>query len=1517
MSAQSTIESVTFGVQSDEQRLRQSKALVQSSDLFSGQNPVVGGMYDARMGTTDMRYRCSTCGHGRMKCPGHPGHIELPFSIILPYAVDEVRRYLRVLCLNCSRVMGGVLENDRVARASGMNKLEYAARIDKGDKRAICPHCKAVHPKIIKDKTDNYSFSVEYLDTEGKPKVTPLYPFQIDRIFQRVSDETVMKLGRNPETSHPKLLLMKILQVPPVSIRPAVRMSGPGGHGASFHDITGILRYIVNSSEKIKNKFPKYPDTPVGENVPKDLAGAIEDLQQLAFDMMQGSSPTSTKQNGNRRRTVIGSRAPESIARRIKGKQGRLRKNLLGRRVWAIGRNTISGDSSLDLNEVGISEAFARSLQVEEVVTPENVGRLTRFFLNGRKQYPGASRVLRAATKNMHDVEGLKRNMRLEPGDVLFRDTITGDLALFNRQPSLERSSMNVHTVKVLRDVHEGSALPTPPKRKTIAFNVSVTPLYNADFDGDEMNLVVLPNSATQAEGLVLGKISYALVSTKSSAPVVGTVQDSTTGGLHISKAEPMSRLEAMELFEVPVAGSGSLDPPDFSNTPHDDKKGVIDGRGCISKLLEKYPVSIERRTKWFSPEAETYVEFNKDETTVKIDHGKFITGVLDKSTIGSGSRGGIFHKISRAYGPDTAMQVIFAMQQMTISNMNARGFSTSISDMVISKENMAKVREIVAEMIKKSNLNNDKLIRGEIVPPLGLTTHEFYERMQLEALKMPDNILGPILSNMDPKTNALMQMVMTGGKGNLKNILNICGAAGQVTLYSSRVTGSDGRTLAYFPRGDMSPESAGFIKHCYAEGMTAPEHFISSMNGRNDLTNKALSTARTGFANRKAIMALQSVTVGALRDVEAGRIIQLLYGEDGIDPRQVEQITYKPLNLSSGEIVKRYTIPDLKAKWHKEEVQRLVKDRDDYRSVLMNMNDTTFSFTITDKISLPVNVYDITKEIFLSDVEPTDAELEKMYNMVQEFADLFAYLMLNSRMRKMRKNLPPHMVAATNNMGRIVRIELCSKVLKERCATVPQLVAVFDAISLRYQRSLMDPGSAVGIHAAQAVSEVFTQYMLDSHHRSVEGGTNKSGIERPEEIMGARAVSKEKTSEMMLRGMVPVMKEGKTEYVQTNDKAQLQELADSLKLLTLNQLVTDYDMLYERIPEMSELEAEEPTPETYDDFYPPFAGTKPRTSEHDNSKTMEGDWGWMRESIENDIFIDSKKMSENLTSWCCRIVIDRMMLVTKSITLETVIIRIRNMIPGCLILHTAEQNTSLDQKAPSSIVLRLWLGAQSFSGTKKSEEHVATTIIENIMTKPLRGVPGILDAVVESKRSYRVVESSDKNENGKLVVDKDTYVIRTTGTNIHEVALHSRVDPSTIISSSIGDTIKMFGIEAGRARIINEIKRVMGGKAPNMRHLLIYADQMTVTGRHTPFEGSGNAAREVNNILGRACSHNPVSTLVKGAFGCTTNLNYGLAASFLLGDIPKFGSGSVNLVVDSEFVAKNVKSTSQTLDEL
>ena len=1507
-------EALLWRVQSDAVRLAQSRAQVHTSELFIGRDPAPLGLYSADMGTTDLRYNCRTCGHKRGRCQGHPGVVQLPFPLLLPYAVEQARKWLRIVCPFCSTFLVDP-GSARIQRAPAARRLNIAAATTTPP---LCPHCRRLLPRVVKSKEDNFSTYLVLKRDDDSVQEVLLLPYHLERIFSRVSDEGVLALGVEL-SAHPRNFLVRWLQVPPVLVRPAVRLAG-ANYDAASHDINGLLQYIVKAANIAGGDagavaLPAPHETPSEQLVQQTLV-----LQQLLYDLHRGSAPKKGPRGGGRRGIVAGGGKPvDSLGRRHKQKTGRLRRHLVAGRVWSIARCTISGNSQLHIREMAMPEAFACKLQLCETVTAGNHERLMRFFLNGRRQYPGAARVWRAATGTTHDVDGL-RDGRLEPGDKLFRDLVTGDLVFFNRQPSLERSSITVHRLVVLRHPHKGAPYPAPPEMKTFGLNVIDCSYYNADFDGDEMNVTFPATAKDRAEASVLGGVAAAFISTKTSAPVLGTVQDSTLGGGLLPGVDAFDKSHAMALFD------GSDFKPDFSDlapayTPG-DARSFISGREAVSRLLRRFPtLSLSRKPTVCSQVTAPYLAPPATRTVIR--RGRLLQGPLDKAIVGSGASGGVFHRISREYGPDAAIDCLWQFQQLTIAYLDMRGISLSIVDMMLEPERQAEVREIIGGMLREAELINRDLVRGKIVAPLGMTVHQYYEKRMVEALKVPDMILGPILQSIDPSTNGLFLPVAYGSKGNYKNVSNIMGAVGQITINGGRIEPrGTGRTLVYFARGDLSPAACGFVCRSYVDGLTSTEHFNGAKNGRNDLTHKALSTALTGHANRLGVLATQSAGVDALRAVilaGSGRGVQLLYGGDGMDARQVEPIAFPTWELDDVALRAEFAVPGLDAAWHRAELDALRDDRDRFRQVGLRVEGQCFSYAASGRVFCAVDVRSIAAGIFESgsaadgdgadgadgadgvaaaDADPPvdAAALEALQARVARFCAEAPYLLLNRRAREAGTPVPPHLRQAVAHFCRVVRAELATVRLWRARATPQLLEAVCAAMELRYLRSLVSPGEAVGVLAAQAISEPQTQYMLDSHHRSVTDGTNKAGVTRPKEIMGAAPPEKERTARMLFRGLAPGP-DGRLAV--TNDPGLLKELADSVKLLNLVQLAERWDVLYERFP-AAELAAGDSPPVAADDaaddaaaeFHPAYTS----------------DWAWMRHYLRANPLL---RPPDTLTFWGFRVVIDRMRLVMKSVSLETVVTRLQRAFPAAYLLHSPE---GWSQGAPQ-IVLRVYLDAAAFRRPSASSKPVVPqTVVDRLLSAfleaPVRGLPGVIDARVVQMSRHAV------RPGGGLAMEP-VYLVQTTGSNLAAALLHRRIDNASLVTSSIGETIKQFGIRAGRARIIYEIREVLGDSTPNLRHLELYADLMTLTGAHTSLTHTGLNLREPHNVLLNALTYAPMNAYTRGALGEVVNPLVGMAAPLMVGGMPHYGTRSVTLTVDSTYVQKHRRSVKQIVDSL
>ncbi len=431
---QGRIKRVRFNLAGDADNKAQSFTNVISYDLIRGDEPYPGGPYDPHMGTFDYSYKCLSCHYNKRNCLGHPGHIVMNYPVWNPMFVGEGRKWLKLICFQCGHPIINIEPFARISRAKILDEASKVSRV--GNKR--CIHCKAVHPTVKKHPTMSLLLIAETYEDKRQIDKWTIYPHKAAEILSRVTDETVVRLGKSI-SSHPRNIVLHIIQVPPVTVRPDVKKIG-GGRSTS-DDLTVMLQIIIKKNEIMPSAIPVVIDA--------KFEKSIHELNSAYYDFVKA-----------------GGEGLNSLAKRLRGKYGRFRKNMMGKRVRNICRATITGDPRIKVDEVGIPLVFARTIQYEETVQEYNKKQLLIYVQNGRMKYPGATKVIKKNTGTEHDVDSI-RDIELENGDIVMRDMIDGDPVNFNRQPSLMVSNISTHRAKVITD----------PSIKTLLMNVMATPL--------------------------------------------------------------------------------------------------------------------------------------------------------------------------------------------------------------------------------------------------------------------------------------------------------------------------------------------------------------------------------------------------------------------------------------------------------------------------------------------------------------------------------------------------------------------------------------------------------------------------------------------------------------------------------------------------------------------------------------------------------------------------------------------------------------------------------------------------------------------------------------------------------------------------------------------------------------------------------------------------------------------------------------------------------------------------------
>jgi DNA-directed RNA polymerase II subunit RPB1 len=455
----STIKGIRFTIMSPEEILRMSVAEVTRTDTYQVSEPVVNGLFDPRMGVLDHNKVCQTCEQKNTFCPGHFGHISLAKPVFYIQFFDTVKKILRCVCFRCSKLLVNP-ESDTIKaimskKLSRQKRWELIYKMCSKIKRCgqDCPDgCGAKQPdKIYRDTI--VKIIMEWKEVEGDDDIKKqvFRAEEILRIFKRISDRDAEVMGFSRKFNRPEWMICTVLPVPPPAIRPSVR-SDTGQR--SEDDLTHKLCDIVKSNNAIKARIEKGASK---EQI--DIATQVLQYHVATFidNKIPGINPAQQRTG----------RLLKSLSERLKSKEGRIRGNLMGKRVDFSARSVITPDPNISIDELGVPIKIAMNLTFPEVVNKYNRDKLAEYVKNGPNKYPGAKYIRKGAvTKSLKNID--RSNIILEDGMIVDRHLINGDPVLFNRQPSLHRSSMLCHRVRVM-------------PYNTFRLNVCVCAGYNAD----------------------------------------------------------------------------------------------------------------------------------------------------------------------------------------------------------------------------------------------------------------------------------------------------------------------------------------------------------------------------------------------------------------------------------------------------------------------------------------------------------------------------------------------------------------------------------------------------------------------------------------------------------------------------------------------------------------------------------------------------------------------------------------------------------------------------------------------------------------------------------------------------------------------------------------------------------------------------------------------------------------------------------------------------------------------------
>jgi len=850
------IGQIEFGLLSPKEIREMSVRKIIWADTYDDDGfPYPQGLMDLNLGVIDPGLRCKTCDQKASECPGHFGHIELAKPVIHVGYTRLIRKLLRVTCRACGRVL---LSPEEVEKVVGTEDDQTGDLLSEKDvkKERVCPHCGEQQLKINFEKPTTFS---EVMVEEGKKVEHKLTPADIRARLEKIPNEDLIPLGINPDVARPEWTILTVLPVPPVTMRPSIILeNGQRSEDDLTHKLVDIIR--------INQRFKENQDAGAPQLIIEDLWELLQYHVTTYMDNEVAGCPPARHRSG---------RPLKTLSQRLKGKDGRFRGSLSGKRVNFSSRTVISPDPNLSVAQVGVPRAVANEMTIPVRVTAYNIEELKQIVRNGPERPDvnspcGANYVIRPDNRRLRlgaDNLDTVADM-IEPGYTVERHLRDTDVVLFNRQPSLHRMSIMAHRVKVM----EG---------KTFRLNPAVCPPYNADFDGDEMNMHVPQTEEARAEATILIAVQENILSPRFGGPIIGGIHDHVSGIFMLThemrwytKEDALYLLRYTGIEHMPAPGKVEDGVEYWSN------------KQIFSVILPENFNMVFKATSCQNCDVCMKETCDRD-AYVRIIDGQLLMGTIDKKAIGAFD-GQIVNRIIRQQGMKRATKFIDDFTKLSIRGIMLDGFSFGIDDEDLSKTEYGQIDEV----LKNAALDVDRRIKiyedGQLEPMPGRTIEETLEMQIMQVLGKARDLTGQIAGRHLGLGNSAVLMAVSGARGSMLNLTQMAGCIGQQSVRGERIVrGYDDRTLPHFKKGDRGSDAHGFIQHSYKGGLNPTEFFFHAIGGREGLVDTAVRTSQSGYLQRRMINALQDLKVaydGTVRST-GGRIIQFEYGEDGTDP--------------------------------------------------------------------------------------------------------------------------------------------------------------------------------------------------------------------------------------------------------------------------------------------------------------------------------------------------------------------------------------------------------------------------------------------------------------------------------------------------------------------------------------------------------------------------------------------------------------------------------------------------------
>ncbi len=731
-------------------------------------------------------------------------------------------------------------------------------------------------------------------------------------------------------------------------------------------------------------------------------------------------------------------------------------------------------------------QLVAKNLTYPERVNLVNMEKLKQCIRRGVDEWPGAQAVLGKDESEYRinlkfgNREQVARDLKV--GYVVERHLEDGDIVLFNRQPSLHKLSIMAHRVKVR------------PWR-TFRLNECVCTPYNADFDGDEMNLHVPQSEEARAEAITLMGVKHNLATPKNGEPIIAAIQDFITAAYLISSKDTFYNRRAFTYMCMHMTGAAEhIDiPPPAIIRP----QALWTGKQVFNMLMRpnkssRVMINLDAKCRGHKKPVNQCPDMDENDCFLVIRNSEVMCGRMDKSTIGSGKKDSLFYVTLRDYGPDEAVASMNRLAKLCARFLGNRGFSVGVIDVFP----IQLLRELKEELVAIANLQCDEIIRkynlGKLEKSPGCNLEQTLENSISGVLNKVRSAAGDQCLETLSRNNAPLTMANSGSKGSSINVAQMVAVVGQQIIGGQRVPdGFQDRSLPHFPKMSRQPASKGFVKNSFYSGLIPTEFLFHAISGREGLVDTAVKTAETGYMSRRLMKSLEDLSTQYDDTVRTsgGGIVQFLFGADNLDPVNMEG-SAQPVNFN-----RTWT--------HAENVTWRNSDPSLLPAEMLELCDA-----LLKELRASNERRDLVTNRLLDYRDQSNSGLDLLEGKRKFLDDVFGYVKKRADKLARARSLVGIVEdeagrdldsLAPADRARLHHANLVAKVSKR---TLRMFV---DLCLEKFRKAHVEPGHAVGAVGAQSIGEPGTQMTLKTFHfAGVAGMSITQGVPRIKEIINA-----------------------------------------------------------------------------------------------------------------------------------------------------------------------------------------------------------------------------------------------------------------------------------------------------------------------------------------------------------------------------------------------------------------------------